>query len=90
MPISGLLLTLARDDAERARAIAALSDDACFELGAQDACRVAAVLDTPDDRTNRQRWRWLHELPGVLHVDVVMVTLDEAGVTGPAGALKCS
>ncbi|MCA9290767.1 MAG: hypothetical protein KDA25_06540 [Phycisphaerales bacterium] len=77
MPISGLVLTLADDHDDRRAALRALRACGAFELGADDDRRVPAVMETRSDDEQRRWWRWLDDLRGVHHVDVVFVSFDD-------------
>lgn len=77
MPISGLLITLDRDPAKRADALAALQRHPSIDLGEGEDHRIPIVVDTPSSDEDRAVWNWLHELPGVTFVDVVYVHFDE-------------
>ncbi len=78
MPISGLRIILNGD--HRARGVLdTLTLDDRVELGVQRGRHVAAVLETRTPGENKEAWRWLNELPGIEHVDVVFVAVDEDG-----------
>lgn len=79
MPISGLLITLDRDRSQRASALAALRDHPSIDVGDGEDHRVPIVVDTLSSDEDRTVWEWLHELPGVMFVDVVYVYFDEDG-----------
>ncbi|MFK7959734.1 MAG: hypothetical protein AB8G96_04345 [Phycisphaerales bacterium] len=70
------MLTLASDPALAGPALAAIADQPAFELGERVDDRIAAVLETSDEDHNRDVWRWLNDLAGVHHVDVVFVSLE--------------
>ncbi len=76
MPVSGLMLTLDVDPTRAEDALRAIGRDDRCELGQRAGRRQAAVIDTPDEQANRRLWRWLNDLPGIEHVDVVFVSLD--------------
>lgn len=76
MPISGIVITLA-SNAPIEATIRALRRERALEPGAREGRKIAAVLTTDSDAHNRRAWNWLNELPGVAHVDVVFVSLDD-------------
>jgi hypothetical protein len=78
-----LILTLADDRDCADAALVALREDPCFELGAQEGRRLAVALDTPDEATNKRRWRWLRAQPGVAFVDLLFVHLDDDASASP-------
>lgn len=78
MPVSGLRITLVDDETIAQRALTALGDDDRVEIGVRNAAHVAAVVDTVDRDEDKHVWRWINELPGVRHVDVVFVSFDES------------
>ena len=80
VPISALLITLADDPIAADASLAALAENACFELGDRDQRRVAAALDTPDEGSNKRCWRWLNDQAGVYSVDLLFVHIDPQGV----------
>lgn len=84
MPVSGLVLTLSEHSAERALALAALQQSPAIEVGELADRRLPIVVDTPDSEADREIWRWLHELKGVLFVDLVS-TDSSADVAAQAG-----
>ena len=75
MPISALSLALTNDE-HAAEALDALRQHPNVQLGAHVDRRVAAVLDTPDEQTNKRSWSWLNALPGIAFVHVLFVHLD--------------
>jgi hypothetical protein len=78
VPISGLRITLADDEMSARRGLAALTEDDRVELGVQHGRRIAAVLETPDPVSDKHAYRWINDLPGVRHVDVVFVALESS------------
>jgi hypothetical protein len=79
MPISGLVVTLSEDPAERANAIAVLSRDARLELGEPTGARLPVVAETASAQAAEDLFRSLFDVSGVAFVDVVSVdvSLDE-------------
>lgn len=82
MPVSGLVLTLSRNETDRASALAALRDHPALALGEAAAHRLPVVADTPDSVQDQALWDWLRELPGVLFVDLVCT--DSSADDAPA------
>jgi nitrate reductase NapAB chaperone NapD len=78
MPISGLVITLADDDARCDAALVALRQHGAITLGPQTGPRLPVVVETDSDDEDRQVWEWLQSLPGVLQVDVAMIHFEEA------------
>lgn len=76
MPVSGLVITFAPNADGGRAAWAALDQCPALELGVREGQRVAAVLSTGTEHENKAMWRWLNELPGVDHVDVVFVSTE--------------
>jgi nitrate reductase NapAB chaperone NapD len=77
MPISGLVLTLAEDATRRQAALAALEQHPAIRVGQPAGHRLPIVVETADSQEDVQIWDWLHTLPGVVLVDVVMVHFDQ-------------
>ena len=76
MPISGLRITLSRNQEHAQRAIDALRCEPAVEVGVRSDQHLAIVLDTPDETTNRAVWQRLHSLRGIEHVDVTFASID--------------
>ncbi|TVQ62275.1 MAG: hypothetical protein EA379_05430 [Phycisphaerales bacterium] len=85
MPVSGLVLTLSRNDADRAAALTALDRREGVSIGEPQGHRLPIVVDTPCSEDDRAVWEWLHTLPGVLFVDLVCADASE---DAPAGAAR--
>jgi len=77
MPVSGLVLTLGELDSERDAAVHALRDRPEITLGDAQGRRLPIVVDTHCDDEDKAIWEWLHELRGVLFVDLVSADLSE-------------
>ncbi len=77
MPVSGLVLTLSREDSCRREALSALCEHALIAIGELAAHRLPIVVDTPNSEEDRAIWEWLQELPGVLFVDLVCTDATE-------------
>lgn len=77
MPISGLVVTLAEKPNDRASALMSLAAEARIEVGEIVGSRVPIVVETPSAEEDRQVWGWLHNLPGVLFVDVACIHFDD-------------
>lgn len=71
MPVSGLVLTLARDHAVCAAALSDLRDFPALALGEHSAGRLAAVLEADDYARHDAHLAALRAVPGVVWVDVV-------------------
>jgi nitrate reductase NapAB chaperone NapD len=78
MPICGLVITLHGSPDLADRALDAIEADARFEIGYQTGSRLPVVVETDSKEADRRAWDWLHEQPGVSHVDVVYAHLDGA------------
>ena len=83
MPVSGLVITLASDDASASAALASLEADGRLELGVRRGRRVAAVADTHSPQENKSLWQSLTACDGIAHVDVVFVDLEHDGPGTP-------
>ena len=83
MPVSGLVLTLSRNDAHRVDALAALGRHPSVDVGEAQGSRLPIVVDTDNSEDDRAVWEWLHTLPGVLFVDLVCADASE---DAPAGS----
>ncbi|MBL8761239.1 MAG: hypothetical protein JNL50_08045 [Phycisphaerae bacterium] len=77
MAVSGIVVTLASDPGLAEQAMAALSADPRLTLGERFGLRLAAVAETDSPRADRDLWDQLHAIPGVVHVDVTFVALDQ-------------
>ncbi|MCC5785710.1 MAG: hypothetical protein JJU33_03305 [Phycisphaerales bacterium] len=71
MPVSGLILSLSDDRRLRDGALEAINQHNAVSLGEMQGLRLPIVVDTADSDADREVWKWLHELPGVLFVDLV-------------------
>ena len=76
MAISGLVLTLTDDDAQRAQAMLSLAALPELDLGDLAGLRLPVVADTPDRRADRDLFERLQAMPGVLFADVAYVWFD--------------
>ena len=77
MPISGLVLTLSKDEKAAEKAFQALSSRGELECGAPMGGKLPAIADTPGADEDRELWKWMNDLPGVDFVDVVFIAFDE-------------
>lgn len=77
MPVSGLVLTLSREESCRQEAISALYEHASIVIGELVAHRLPIVVDTPNCEEDRAIWEWLLKLPGVAFVDLVCTDATE-------------
>lgn len=78
MPISGLVLTLSKNSADRERAIQAIQQEPRVEIGPTVSNRMAVVLDTQSTDEDKQLWNWLSDLSGVVFIDVVLVGFEQS------------
>ena len=62
MPISGLVVTLVEDPHRAEAALAAIANEAHFELGPRHDRQVSVVLDTPDRELDKRCWQRLNDL----------------------------
>ena len=76
MAISGLVVKLAENDSAGV-ALARLAADASLTLGERFGHRLAVVAETPDAGSDRDLFDELCAKPGIVHVDVTFVHLDE-------------
>ena len=76
MAISGLVVTLADDQAVADAAVALLKADPRLTIGERFGRRLALVADTPSVPADRSLWDELRQTPGVVYVDVTFVHLD--------------
>lgn len=77
VPISGLSILLSHDETLAGEAMRAMRDDARLELGPRAGARIAVVGEASDREANEMLWQWLHDQPGIVHVDVVFIHFDE-------------
>lgn len=75
--ISGLVVHLTGDKALRDAAIHAMQRRSGLELGEQSGRRLPVVLESDGKKVAEDTTEWLKELPGVAHVDVTFVHLEE-------------
>lgn len=79
--ISGLVIHLSTTEDKLAKeALQAIAQHPDFELGPRTNSLQPAVLETETSDESQQVTDWLRDLPGVAHVDVTFVHLDEAAV----------
>jgi hypothetical protein len=77
MPISGLVVTLAEDQAAQDAAVAAMSAHPAIEIGTRSFNQMPVVVETVDEEQDRLIWEWLHALPGVVMVVVALIHFDD-------------
>ena len=77
MAVSGIVVTLASEPGLAEQALASLLADPRLTLGERFGLRLAAVAETDSPRADRDLWDELHAMPGVVHVDVTFVALDQ-------------
>ncbi|MHC4978701.1 MAG: hypothetical protein ACYTGT_06700 [Planctomycetota bacterium] len=77
MPISGLLITLDDDPNASETAISTLKADPRIDVGEQRGPYLPVVADTAGKQENQRLWDELHELTGVVNVDLVFADLDD-------------
>lgn len=78
MQVSGLLLTLAHDEALAARALAAIECRPDLLPGGLHEHWLPVAMEAADDAASRATHDWLQALPGVEFVDVVSVHFEPA------------
>lgn len=86
MPISGLVITLANPAAAEELARVLLSHEPRLQLGELQVDRLPCVLETADAKESEAVHDWLLGQPGVLGVDVVFVSFDEATDASSGGS----
>lgn len=84
MPVSGLILSLSDDPRNRDAALQAIKQHNAISLGEMQGRRLPIVVDTPGSDTDREVWAWLHELSGVLFVDLVCTDASDDTPQAPA------
>ena len=77
MPISGLVVTLARDSDRASQGMATLAADERVEVGVRNGRRVAVVSTTAGSTEDQALWESLDACPGIRHLDVVYIDFDE-------------
>jgi nitrate reductase NapAB chaperone NapD len=77
MTISGLLITLDADPRAAETAVRALRADPRIDVGRRNGPYLPVVTDTPDRHESRRLLDDLHELAGVVNVNLVFTDLDE-------------
>jgi len=77
MPISGLVITLTRDDEKRRAVRRAIVSDLRFTLGETFGDRMALVCETGSPAEDEQAWNWLLAREGVTHADLVSVDFSD-------------
>ncbi len=75
MAISGLVLTLSADAAADV-ALSTLAADPRFTLGDRIGRRIPVVAETRGPHADHDLWDELGSTPGITHVDVTFVHLD--------------
>lgn len=78
MPVSGLIVTLDRAPDVADAAVRAIAQRDDLTLGQRAGVKLPLVSDTADKTHDKALWSWLQRLPGVVHVDVVMIHFDES------------
>ena len=76
MPISGLIVSLAPEDASRHQAIDAIESEPRIDVGVIESLRMSIVVDTKSSEEDKVVWNWLQDLPGVVFIDVAMVGFE--------------
>jgi len=75
--ISGLVVYLSGDSKLAEEAKQAISQQKTLEWGPLEERRLPLVLETATSSGSQEVTDWLNELPGVEHVDVAFVHLEE-------------
>lgn len=76
MPVSGLVITFARDVSIFPQSVQRLADESCIELGESNGPKLAIVVDSESPERDKAIWDWVHELPGVAMVEVAFVGFE--------------
>ncbi|QQE09993.1 hypothetical protein JD969_10730 [Planctomycetota bacterium] len=79
MPVSGLNITITDKPHITSKLLENISRDPSFEIGLHEGNHLAVVLETNDAQQDKHKHRWLSQLPGVIHIDVVFIYFDEHG-----------
>ena len=77
MPVSGLVVSLARDPEQRADALKEIRAEERIEIGTIHSNRMSIVTTTDSAAEDQRLWCWLNSIPGVVLVDVAMIGFDE-------------
>jgi len=75
--ISGLVAYLSADAALAAAALREIERQPQLEIGPREQTRLPLVLETTTSDETQTVTDWLKDLPGVAHVDVAFVHLEE-------------
>ncbi|QDS98795.1 hypothetical protein [Adhaeretor mobilis] len=75
--ISGLVAHLTAEAGLAQATVSAIAEQPNLEVGVQQELRLPLVLETTTSVESQAVTDWLHELPGITHVDVAFVHLDE-------------
>jgi nitrate reductase NapAB chaperone NapD len=78
MGISAVALTLSASPNEQRAVVAALAARPHVVLGPSAGAKQALVIDAPSRSAERSTLDWIESLPGVLHVALVLCTVDDA------------
>ena len=86
VPISGLVIVLAEDEASRAEALSAIERDQRISVGPRRDRRLAVVVETDSSEEDREVWDQLQALPGVAWVELAFASFDTepSAATSPA------
>jgi hypothetical protein len=76
MPISGLVVTLARNSDRALEGMNTLSAESRIEVGVRQGRKVAVVSTTQSPAEDRTLWNSLESSPGIRHLDVVFIDFD--------------
>lgn len=82
--VGGLCVHLTNDANESRQAIALIQQRESVTLGEQYGQRLAVVVESVDRADAEATIEWLQQLPGVVHVDIAFVHLDEVDDTNIA------
>jgi len=83
MPVSGLVVTLGGCLARVDAALAALRADPRVTLGERVGPIQPIVVDTHDADEDRRAHKSLHDLEGILKIEIVFVGFDQDGSVQP-------
>lgn len=76
MPISGLVISLAKASTLQNDTLRQLENDPRIEIGQRFMGRLAIVAETDSRQEDKAVWSWLEEMPGVVHVDLAFASFD--------------
>lgn len=75
--ISGIVAYLKFDEPLVEESLSQIDQHPAFELGERSGHRVPLVLETNGPGESRDALDWINDLPGIEHVDVAYVHLED-------------